>query len=220
MPDDNPNAAAQQRVADVRARIQRLDDDSLDLIFREARSHTLWTDKPVSDDQLHELYGLIAMGPTANNGCPSKVLFVRSAEAKGRLKPALGPANVAKVEAAPVTAIIAFDTQWYKALPRLFAHNQDAAKNFIERFDADPARAEQVGFRNGSLQGAYFIIAARALGLDCGPMSGFDNAKVDVEFFAGTTLKSNFLCNIGYGDLTGIFPRNPRYPFGEACEIL
>ena len=214
------NAQAQQRVVDLRERIGRLDDAGLDLIFREARSHTQWTDKPVSDAQLHELYSLMAMGPTANNGCPARVIFVRSDEAKERLMPALAPGNVPKVQAAPVTAIIAFDTQWYQALPHLFGHNPEAAQNFITQFDADATKAQAAAFRNGSLQGAYFIMAARAIGLDVGPLSGFKNPVVDEEFFAGSTFKSNFLCNIGYGDLSGIFPRNPRYGFDEVCEII
>ncbi len=218
MPD--ANAEAQQRVADLRARIQRVDDAALDLIFREARTYTLWTNKPVSDALLKELYALASFGPTANNGCPMRVIFARSAEAKARLKPALTPGNQPKVEAAPVTAIIAFDTAWYQALPRLFAHNPEAANNFITTFDADPAKAHAAGFRNGTLQGAYFIIAARALGLDVGPLSGFQLPVVDQEFFAGTTLKTNFLCNLGYGDLSGVFPRNPRYDFDEVCEII
>jgi len=217
---DDPNAAAQQRVAELRKRISRMDDDSMDLIFREARSHTLWTDKPVSDAQLQELYDLACYGPTANNGCPMRIIFVRSPEGKERLKPALTPGNQPKVAAAPVTAIIAFDVEWYKGLPRLFAHNPEAANNFVTMFDAEPAKAQGAGFRNGTLQGAYFMIAARALGLDCGPMSGFDIPKVDEAFFADTSFKTNFLCNIGYGDLSGIFPRNPRYDFNEVCEII
>jgi len=218
MPD--ANAEAQQRVTDLRARIQRVDDAGLDLIFREARSHTQWTDEPVSDELLRELYALASFGPTANNGCPMRVVFVRSAEAKARLKPALTPGNQPKLEAAPVTAIIAFDAKWYQGLPRLFAHNPEAANNFVTAFDADPAKAQAAGFRNGTLQGAYFIIAARALGLDVGPMSGFQIPVVDQEFFAATTLKTNFLCNLGYGDLSGVFPRNPRYDFDEVCEII
>ena len=218
MPDSH--AEAQQRVAAVRERIDRLDATSLDLLFREARSHNQWTDKPVSDELLRELYELMAIGPTANNGCPARILFLRSAEAKERVMPALSPNNVPKVEAAPVTAIIGYDTEWFHHLPRLFAHNPEAAQNFIERFTADPDKAAAAGFRNGSLQGAYFIVAARALGLDVGPMSGFNNAVVDEAFFAGTPVKSNFLCNIGYGDLSGIFPRNPRHDFDDVCEIL
>ncbi len=214
------NALAQKRVADVRDRISRLDDAGLDLIFREARTHTLWTDKPVGDDLLHELYATMAFGPTASNTCPVRLVFVQSAEAKERLKPCLMPGNVPKVEAAPVTAIIATDSKFYESMEKLFAHNPEGAKTQAAAFAADAERAQVAGFRNGTLQGAYFIITARALGLDCGPMSGFNNAAVDAEFFADGRCTSNFLCNIGYGDLAGIFPRNPRLGFDEACEIL
>ena len=214
------NALAQQRVADLRDRISRLDDAGLDILFREARSHTDWTSKPVGDNLLKELYELTALGPTANNGCPMRLIFVRSPEGKGRLKPALSPGNLPKVEAAPVTAIIAFDAKWYELLPRMFAHNPEYSEKSVALFNADPASAEAAGFRNGTLQGAYFMLAARALGLDVGPMSGFQTSVVDAGFFVGTTYKTNFLCNIGYGDANGIFPRNPRFAFEEVCEVI
>ncbi len=213
-------AAARRRVSELRERINRLDDAGLDLILREARSHMAWTDRPVPEDMLRALYDLTKMGPTSNNGVPMRLVFVTSEEAKERLKPALMGSNVEKVETAPVTVIVAYDTEWYKELPRLFPHDPEAARKMISYFDQDPELAEFDSFRNSSLQGGYLMIAARALGLDVGAISGFNNAKVDEIFFAGTSLKSNFLCNIGYGDLSGVFPRNPRYGFDEACKII
>jgi len=209
-------AAAHAEIRDVRSRLQRLDDNSLDLIIRNARSHNGWQDRPVSDEQLHELYELACFAPTANNSQPSRILFVRSDEAKARLAPALAPGNVVKLEAAPVTAIIAFDTAFYEHFDRTFPHKPE----FKAKFAADPDKAAETAFRNSSMQGAFFINAARALGLDTGPMSGFNNAKLDAEFFAGTTLRSNFLCSIGYGDETALFQRLPRLDFDEVCQIL
>ena len=213
-------AAARRRVSELRERISCLDSAGQDLILREARSHMAWTNRPVPDEMLHDLYDLTKMGPTSNNGGPMRLVFVKSDEAKERLKPALMGSNIEKVETAPVTVIVAFDTEWYKHLPRLFPHDPEAARIMIGYFDQDPDLAEQDSFRNSSLQGGYLMIAARALGLDVGAISGFHNDKVDEVFFAGTSLKSNFLCNIGYGDLSGVFPRNPRYDFAEACEIV
>lgn len=207
-----------------------LNDDGLDLIFRKARSHSAWLNRPVSDETLHQLYELMKWGPTSANSSPARILFVRTPEGKARLKPALAPANVDKVMTAPVTAIIAYDLQFYEKLSKLFPHNPAMR----DRFAAAPELVEVTARRNSSLQGAYLIIAARALGLDCGPLSGFDNAKVDQEFFAAGQpardcdqefipdchLKSNFICNLGYGDSSKLFPRQPRLAFDEACTLL
>jgi 3-hydroxypropanoate dehydrogenase len=193
-----------------------LDDRALDVIFRKARTHNAWLPKPVSNETLCEVYERMKWGPTSANCSPARILFIRSPEAKQRLKPALSEGNRAKTMAAPVTALIAYDLEFYELLPRLFPHDQSARSWFAGKPDVIQATA----FRNGTLQGAYLIIAARSVGLDCGPMSGFDNAKVDQEFFAGTSVKSNFLCNLGYGDPKGLFPRSPRLSFDEACTIL
>ena len=193
-----------------------LDAQSLDTIFRRARTHNAIAGA-VSDAQLRELYDLMKWGPTASNTQPGRILFVRSREAKEKLRPALSPGNLDKTIAAPVTAIIAHDLMFYENLPRTFPHRPDAINAF--KGEEKKAGNENTAFRNGTLQGAYFIIAARALGLDCGPMSGFDNALVDQLFFAGTSVKSNFLCNLGYGDPKGVYPRNPRLEFDEACKI-
>jgi 3-hydroxypropanoate dehydrogenase len=208
---------------------RRLSDHDLDLIFRNARTLTGWLDKPVTDETIRSIYNLMKWGPTSANCSPARFFFVRSKEAKERLRPALAPGNVQKTMSAPVTAIIAYDLRFYEKLTKLAPHNPA----FRDLFANNPEGAEAAAKRNGSLQGAYFIIAARALGLDCGPMSGFDNAKVDEEFFAAGvdraqapdeflsgTVKSNFLCNLGYGDPASIYPRAPRLDFEEACHIL
>jgi 3-hydroxypropanoate dehydrogenase len=192
-----------------------LDAAALDTLFRTARTHNGWLDRPVTDDDLHRLYDLMKMAPTSANCSPARIVFVRSADAKARLKPALGPGNLEKTMAAPVTAIIGYDLQFAEHMPRLFPHNPDA-KNWF----SDPRVAEVVAFRNGTLQGAYFILAARAVGLDTGPMSGFDNATVDAEFFPGGRVRSNFLCNLGHGDSSKLFARSPRLEFDEACQVL
>jgi 3-hydroxypropanoate dehydrogenase len=194
----------------------KLDDQALDILFRKARTHIVWEDKPVSDELLRQVYDLMKWGPTSANCSPARILFLRTPEAKERLRPALSPTNVDKTMQAPVTAIIADDLKFYENLPRLFPNNPAAR----EWFSGNPQLAEVTAFRNGTLQGGYFILAARAAGLDCGPMSGFDNAKVDAEFFAGTSVKSNFLCNVGYGHASKLFPRNPRLDFDEACKLL
>ena len=194
-----------------------LDDRSLDVLFRNARVHNGWQNKPVSDDQLRAIYELMKWGPTSANSSPARIVFVRTREGKERLRPALSSGNTEKTMNAPVTAIIAYDTRFYEHLPRLFPHNQTAMSWF-----AGPKNrtvAEATAFRNGSLQGAYLMIAARTLGLDVGPMSGFDNAKVDAAFFADGRFRSNFLCNIGYGDPGKLFNRNPRLAFEEACTL-
>ncbi|NKC32632.1 malonic semialdehyde reductase [Falsiroseomonas selenitidurans] len=193
---------------------QTLDEASLDRLFREARTQNKWQDRPVPDSKLEELYNLLKFAPTSANSSPARFIFVRTAEAKARLKQALSPGNVEKTMTAPVVAIIAHDTAFYDKLPFLFPH-ADARSWFA----GNPAFAETTAFRNGTLQGAYLILAARAVGLDAGPMSGFDNAKLDEVFLAGTSWKSNFLVNLGYGDPTGLFPRSPRLSFDEAARL-
>ena len=193
----------------------QLDDRSLDIIFREAHTHSVWLDKPVSDALLHQIYDLMKWAPTSANCCPARFVFVRSAEAKQRLLAAMAPGNVEKTRTAPVTAIVAHDMEFYEKLPKLYPP-ADARSWFV----GNQPLIDTTAFRNGTLQGAYLLIAARALGLDAGPMSGFDNEKVDKEFFAGTKIKSNFVINLGYGDSSKLFPRSPRLPFEEAVQIL
>jgi len=195
--------------------MSHVDDAALDILLRKARSHNGWQDKPVAEEKLGQLYELMRCGPTSANSSPARILFATSQAAKQRLRPALSEGNLAKTMAAPVTAIIGYDTRFYDLLPKLFPH-KDARSWFV----GDPAKIEVTAFRNGTLQGAYFIIAARAVGLDCGPMSGFDNAKVDAEFFPDGRVKSNFLCNLGYGDPSALFEPHPRLSFEEACEII
>ena len=191
-----------------------LPQESLQQLFTEARTYWNWQPKPVTDDTLRELYELLKFGPTSANSCPARFVFIRTPEAKERLKPALSPTNVDKTMSAPVTVIVAFDEKFYERMPELFPARPQMRETF-----AKMPNAHDHLMRNGSLQGAYLILAARALGLDCGPMSGFENDKVDAEFFAGTSWKSNFLCNLGYGDPSKLFPRMPRLPFDEACEL-
>jgi 3-hydroxypropanoate dehydrogenase len=193
-----------------------LNDEGWNLLFREARTHTAWLDKPVDDGLLRQAYDLAKMGPTSANMCPMRVVFVKSKEAKEKLKPALDAGNVDKTMRAPVTAIIGMDIHFYEKLPVLFPHAD--AKAWFK--DLPENVLEYIALRNSSLQGAYFMLAARSLGLDCGPMSGFNNQKVDAAFFAGTTVKSNFLCNLGHGDPSKLHPRSPRLGFDEACTVL
>ena len=193
----------------------QLDDRSLDIIFREAHTHSAWLDKPVSEALLHQVYDLMKWAPTSANSSPARIVFVRSAAAKQRLLPAMAPGNADKTRTAPVTAIIAYDMEFYEKLPALFP--QADARSW---FAGNRPLIDTTAFRNGTLQGAYLILAARALGLDAGPMSGFDNAKVDKEFFSGGKVRSNFLVNLGYGDHAKLFPRNPRLPFADAAQIL
>ena len=192
-----------------------LDDAALNILFREARSYNRWAAETVSDATLHQLYELLKFGPTSLNTTPARFVFVKSAEGKTKLVACLSPGNVVKVEQAPVTVIIAMDEKFYEKLPILFPQRPGAANMF-----KDEAFAQVTMMRNATLQGAYLILAARALGLDCGPMSGFDNAKVDAAFFAGTPLKSNFLCALGTGTTELLYPRNPRLPFDEVCKIV
>ena len=191
-----------------------LDHAALDQLFREARSYNRWTPDTVSDEQLRAVYGLARLGPTSANSCPARFVFVKSPPARARLLRCVNPGNVTKVEQAPVTVIIGMDLEFYERIPELFPHNPGAREWFLE-----PESARVNALRNGSLQGAYLILAARALGLDCGPMSGFDNARVDAEFFAGTTIRSNFLCALGRGTREKLHPRGPRLSFEDACRI-
>jgi 3-hydroxypropanoate dehydrogenase len=193
----------------------KLRDRCLDQIFREARTHNAWHDEDIPDSLLHELVDLVKLGPTSANCSPARFLFVKSPAAKERLKPLLSEGNRDKTMKAPVCAIIGYDLDFYQHLPKLFPHTN--AKSW---FEGKPKKIEDTAFRNGTLQGAYLILAARALGLDTGPMSGFDNAGVDREFFAGTNIKSNFLCSLGYGDPSVLFPRSPRFAFDETAQIL
>jgi len=186
------------------------------LIFQEARTHNNWLDKDISNDILMEIYDLMKWGPTSANCSPTRIIFVKSKASKDRLLPFVIESNLEKTKSAPVTAIIGYDINFHDHLPKLFPHNPDAQNWFNHSIDI----AEETAFRNGSMQGAYFIIAARALGLDCGPMSGFDKEGVDNEFFRDTNIKSNFLCNLGYGDKTKLFERSPRFKFNEICEII
>ena len=190
-----------------------LDDTALDLIFREARTVTRWQDKAVDEAALQALWDLVKMGPTSANCSPLRVIFATSDETKARLKPLLSSTNVEQTMAAPVVAILAYDTAFYEHLPRLFMAEA------VAWFTGSEAVTRETAFRNGTLQGAYLILAARALALDCGPMSGFDNAGVDAEFFADPTWRSNFLVNLGYGDRSSLEPRAYRFTFDEACQI-
>jgi 3-hydroxypropanoate dehydrogenase len=192
-----------------------LDDWTLNRLFREARTPSAWTHSQVTDDDLRRIWDLARMGPTSGNCSPARVLFLRTVEAKERLRPCLSPGNVDRTMAAPVTAIIGHDTAFFDLLPRLFPHV--AARDW---FAENPALAEVTAFRNGTLQAGYFILACRAIGLDAGPMSGFDNEAVDRAFFAGTTIRSNILVNIGVGDAAMLHPRDPRLSFDEACKVL
>jgi len=207
-----------------------LGDEVLDQLFRDARTYNVWLDKPITDDTLRVLYDLMKWGATSANSCPARFVFLRTQRAKERLRPSLAPSNVEKTMSGPVTVIIAYDLLFYEKLPKLFPH----APGMRDYFAQNPQLIEATAIRNSSLQGAYLMLAARSLGLDCGPMSGFDNAKVDVEFFAAGKecegceqeffpaghVRSNFLCNLGYGDRSKLYPRNPRLAFNEACSLL
>lgn len=192
-----------------------INDEALDILFREARTHNGWEDRKVTRPLMQAVYDLTKWGATSANCSPARFVFVTSDEAKARLKPLLMEGNVAKTMAAPCCVIIGHDMEFYEKLPELFPH-ADARSWFAGNDELIASTA----FRNGTLQGAYFMLAARSLGLDCGPMSGFDQPGVDKEFFAGTTIKSNFLCNIGYGTDENLFPRSPRLEFDDACQVL
>jgi 3-hydroxypropanoate dehydrogenase len=193
-----------------------VDDAALDLLFRKARSHNGWLDKPVTDELLRRLYELMKWGPTSANCSPARIVFVRTPANKERVRPALSPNNVEKTMTAPVIAIVAYDSRFYEHLPQLFPRNPQVA----DLFASNAALSATTAFRNSTLQGGYFLLAARAVGLDCGPMSGFDNAKIDAEFFPDGRFKSNFLCGLGHGDLAKVLPRSPRLTFEEACTLL
>ncbi len=196
---------------------QRVSDECIDVLLRNARTQNGWLPKPVSDDELRAIYEIMKHGPTSTNSCPARILFLRTPEAKERLVPALSPGNVDKTRQAPVTAIIGYDTQFYEWQPKkLFAHRPELAENYAK----NAALGQITAFRNGTLQGAYFMIAARMIGLDVGGMSGFDNAKVDGEFFPDGRVKSNFLCNVGHGDASKVMVKLPRLEFEEACRLL
>ena len=192
-----------------------LDQATLAALFTEARTHNYWTDKPVTDEQCHALYELFKWGPTSANCSPARIVFVKSAEAKARLVACMDEGNRKKTGLAPVTAIIGMDMEFYEQLPMLFPH-ADARSWFA----GQPAKIEEAAFRNSSLQGAYLILAARSLGLDCGPMSGFNPEMINAEFFAGTTHKVNFVCSLGYGELEKLHPRLPRLGFEAACKLV
>jgi 3-hydroxypropanoate dehydrogenase len=207
-----------------------VDDAALDALFREARTFSRWQPRPIADKTLHELYDVLKWAPTSANAEPARFAFLRSKESKERLRPALAPLNIEKTMTAPVTVIVGYDLRFYERLPKLFPHNTGMAK----LFENNPEMVETTAKRNSSLQGAYLMMAARALGLDCGPMSGFDQTKVDEEFFAAGKpcfgcdqeffpeghVKTNFLCNLGYGDPASLQPRLPRLSFNEACSLL
>lgn len=193
-----------------------MNDELKDLVFRAARSQNRWLARGVPDALLRELYELLKWGPSSMNCSPLRVLFLRTPEAKQRLVPALAPGNVDKTLGAPVVALVAYDTAFHDKLPLLFPHRPDGARMFRD----DPVLSQATAFRNGSLQGAYLMIAARMLGLDCGPMSGFNEGLVNQAFFADCSWKVNFLCALGYGDPAGLFPRHPKLPFDEACALL
>ncbi len=192
-----------------------LDDAALNLLFTQARTHNAWQPRAVPSALIEQLYDLVKMAPTSANCSPARLVFVQTATAKARLKPALLASNVDKTMSAPVTVIVGSEQVFYERLPELFPH-ADAKSWFV----GNQALIASTAFRNSSLQGAYVMLAARALGLDCGPMSGFDQAMVNAEFFAGTTIKSNFLINLGYGDATALFPRSPRLSFVDACQVI
>ena len=213
---DTATRSARERVVGVRNRIRELDSEQLELIFLEARTFNAWQDKKVEEGTLRRLYEIMISGPTHANSLPIRIKFVTTPEAKARLIPLLHEPNRAKSMVAPVNAIIGYDVEFYTHFKRIFP----IAPQFADMYASNAPLAERVAIQSGTLQGAYLIIAARALGLDCGPMGGFDNEKVDAEFFAGTTFRSNFVCNIGYGDTEGVFPRLPRFAFDETCEIL
>jgi len=200
---------------DATAHGTKLSSDALDQLFRKARTYSAWLPKRVPVEMLREVYELARLGPTSANSTPARFLFLESQAAKARLVPALAPSNVEKTKAAPVTVIVAWDTEFHEKLPKLFPH-ADMKSYFV----GNKPLIDESAFRNSSLQGAYFIIAARALGLDCGPMSGFDAGKVNAEFFPDGKWKTNFLCNLGYGDPSKLYPRNPRLEFDEVCRVL
>ena len=212
---DIRRAEAQKAVRALRDRVDRLDDDAIDLILRDARSHYAWTDKPVSEALLREIYEITIAGPTSMNTCPARFIFIQSAAAKDRLAKSLKAKNIDKMRQAPVTAIVAWDPLYWQRLDFLFPHEDRKPL-----FDGREKYAHDTAFRNSTLQGGYMMIAARALGLDVGAMSGFSNEIVDEEFFSENGWKSNFLINMGYADETALFQKLPRFDFDDICEIM
>lgn len=196
--------------------MNRINAKGLDILFRTARSQNAWLDRPLPEGTPEAIYELMQWGPTSANCSPARFVFCVSEDSKARLAGVAMEGNRAKIKTAPACVIIAHDEKFYTELPRLFPHNPA----FADLYAGNAPLAQATAFRNSSLQGAYFMLAARALGLDCGPMSGFDNAALDAEFFAGTTLKSNFICGIGFGDSSAVFDRLPRLSFDEACQLL
>jgi 3-hydroxypropanoate dehydrogenase len=211
---DKQREAAQEDIRKLRKEIGHLSQPAIDLILTRARSHYAWQDKPVTDEQIRQMYDIVKMGSTSMNTCPARFVFVNTDEGRERLSKALKPANVPKVMGAPLTVIIAWDTEFWKELPRLFPHDDRR-----HLFDGKEAYCHDTAYRNSTLQGGYMMMAARAIGLDVGAMSGFSNAIVDEEFFSNTTLKSNFLLNVGYADETALFQRLPRFEFEEVCSF-
>lgn len=207
-------AEAQQQVRELRKKIGKLDDASIELILTGARSHYAWKDTPVSEEQIRTMYDMVKMGSTSMNGCPARFVFVTSDEGKAKIVKSLKPANVPKVDGAPLTVIVAHDLEFWKQLPYLFPHEDRR-----HMFEGKESYIKDTAYRNTTLQGAYLMIAARAIGLDVGAMSGFSNEIVDEEFFKGTSLRSNFLCNIGVADETALFQRLPRFDFEQACTF-
>lgn len=219
MPDqsvslDDEDLAAQSAVKHLRN--LKIDNDTVRRLLGEARTHNVWRQRDVSDDTLRSIVDLMQMGPTSANGSPARIIFLKSDLAKERLRPALTPGNVEKTMSAPVTAILGYDIEFWRNADSTFPHKPEVQTNYRDM----PEASETVAFRNSSLQGAYLIVAARAHNLDCGPMSGFDNTLVDREFFEGTTIRSNLLCNLGYGDADRLLKRSPRLDFDTVCEIL
>ena len=213
---DKQDLAAQTALRQLKKEIQTAEPATLRLLLTEARTINTWTDQEVSVDTLKDIYEIMKMGPTSANSCPARLIFLKSSNAKERLRKALKPNNVDKTMNAPVTVIVGYDIEFWTHAEKTFPQSPATQQAFKDNLSGSQIAA----FRNGSLQGAYFIIAARALGLDCGPMSGFDNALVDEEFFAGTTFRSNFLCNLGYGDASATFKRLPRHEFNDVCEVF
>ena len=213
---DKQDLAAQTALRQLKKEIQTAEPATLRLLLTEARTINTWTDQEVSVDTLKDIYEIIKMGPTSANSCPARLIFLKSSNAKERLRKALKPNNVDKTMNAPVTVIVGYDIEFWTHAEKTFPQSPATQQAFKD----NPSGSQIAAFRNGSLQGAYFIIAARALGLDCGPMSGIDYALVDEEFFAGTTFRSNFLCNLGYGDINGTFKRLPCHEFNDVCKVF
>ena len=214
VPFDDEDLAAHSAVKHLRN--LKIDNDTVRRLLGEARTHNVWHQRDVSDDTLRSIVDLMQMGPPSANGSPGRIIFLKSDLAKERLRPALTPGNVEKTMSAPVTAILGYDIEFWRNADSTFPHKPEVQTNYRDM----PEASETVAFRNSSLQGAYLIVAARAHNLDCGPMSGFDNTLVDREFFEGTTIRSNLLCNLGYGDADRLLKRSPRLDFDTVCEIL